>query len=89
MIPIFDSQGRAIAFGSRTLGNEQPKYLNSPDTPLFEKEKLSLLSMRAKQAIIQQDLAIVVEGYFDAIAPCCGITKCGCLSRNSVKSRAN
>jgi DNA primase len=68
MIPIFDSQGRAIAFGSRTLGNEQPKYLNSPDTPLFEKGKTLFALDRAKQAIIQQDLAIVVEGYFDAIA---------------------
>lgn len=68
MIPIFDSQGRAIAFGSRSLGNEQPKYLNSPDTPLFEKGKTLFALHRAKQAIIQQDLAIVVEGYFDAIA---------------------
>ncbi|TRU53928.1 MAG: DNA primase [Microcystis aeruginosa Ma_QC_Ca_00000000_S207] len=68
MIPIFDSQGRAIAFGSRTLGNEQPKYLNSPDTPLFEKGKTLFALDRAKQAIIHQDLAIVVEGYFDAIA---------------------
>ncbi|MBE9089802.1 DNA primase [Microcystis aeruginosa LEGE 11464] len=68
MIPIFDSQGRAIAFGSRSLGNEQPKYLNSPDTPLFEKGKTLFALDRAKQAIIQQDLAIVVEGYFDAIA---------------------
>ncbi|GEA26481.1 DNA primase [Microcystis aeruginosa NIES-4325] len=68
MIPIFDSQGRAIAFGSRSLGNEQPKYLNSPDTPLFEKGKTLFALDRAKQTIIQQDLAIVVEGYFDAIA---------------------
>ncbi|MDB9435203.1 DNA primase [Microcystis aeruginosa] len=68
MIPIFDSQGPAIAFGSRTLGNEQPKYLNSPDTPLFEKGKTLFALDRAKQAIIHQDLAIVVEGYFDAIA---------------------
>ncbi|MDB9413572.1 DNA primase [Microcystis aeruginosa] len=68
MIPIFDSQGRAIAFGSRSLGNEQPKYLNSPDTPLFEKGKTLFALDRAKQAIIHQDLAIVVEGYFDAIA---------------------
>jgi DNA primase len=68
MIPIFDSQGRAIAFGSRTLGNEQPKYLNSPETPLFEKGKTLFALDRAKQEIIQRDLAIVVEGYFDAIA---------------------
>ncbi|MFM8306286.1 MAG: DNA primase, partial [Microcystis aeruginosa] len=68
MIPIFDSQGRAIAFGGRTLANQQPKYLNSPDTPLFEKGKTLFALDRAKQAIIQQDLAIVVEGYFDAIA---------------------
>lgn len=68
MIPISDSQGRIIAFGSRTLTGEEPKYLNSPETPVFDKGKTLFALDRAKQAISQQDKAIVVEGYFDAIA---------------------
>jgi DNA primase len=68
MIPIFDSQGRAIAFGSRTLGNDEPKYLNSPETPLFEKGKTLFALDKAKGSIAKEDRAIVVEGYFDAIA---------------------
>lgn len=68
MIPIHDSQGRVIAFGSRTLGNDEPKYLNSPETSLFNKRKTLFALDKAKNAIRTQDQAIVVEGYFDAIA---------------------
>lgn len=68
MIPILDAQGRAIGFGSRTLANEEPKYLNSPETPLFDKGKTLFALDKAKSAIQKQDQAIVVEGYFDAIA---------------------
>ncbi|NJN72946.1 MAG: DNA primase [Limnothrix sp. RL_2_0] len=68
MIPIHDTQGRAIAFGSRTLTGEEPKYLNSPETPLFSKSFTLFALDKAKTAIAKQDQAIVVEGYFDAIA---------------------
>lgn len=68
MIPIFDLQGRAIAFGSRTLGDDQPKYLNSPDTPLFAKGQMLFGLDKAKKAIAQRDQVIIVEGYFDVIA---------------------
>ncbi len=68
MIPIHDSQGRAIAFGGRTLSDEQPKYLNSPETPLFDKGKTLYGLDKAKSAISKADKAVVVEGYFDAIA---------------------
>ncbi|QCS49912.1 DNA primase [Picosynechococcus sp. PCC 11901] len=68
MIPIYDVQGRAIAFGSRTLTNEEPKYLNSPETPLFDKSRTLFALDQAKGAIAKQDAAVVVEGYFDAIA---------------------
>ncbi|MGK7933340.1 MAG: DNA primase [Microcystaceae cyanobacterium] len=68
MIPIFDPKGRLIAFGSRTLGNDEPKYLNSPETPLFNKSKTLFALDKAKEGIGKQDRAIVVEGYFDAIA---------------------
>ena len=68
MIPIRDVQGRVIAFGGRTLTDEQPKYLNSPETELFSKGKTLFALDQAKAGISQQDQAVVVEGYFDAIA---------------------
>lgn len=68
MIPIHDSQGRVIAFGSRTLGTDEPKYLNSPETPLFDKGKTLFALDKATKSITGQDQAVVVEGYFDAIA---------------------
>lgn len=68
IIPICDAQGRIIAFGSRTLSGEEPKYLNSPETPLFEKSKTLFALDRAKNSISKEDCAVVVEGYFDAIA---------------------
>ncbi|MBD2451024.1 DNA primase [Nostoc sp. FACHB-152] len=68
MIPIRDIQGRVIAFGGRTLTDEQPKYLNSPETELFNKGKTLFAIDQAKTGISQLDQAVVVEGYFDAIA---------------------
>ncbi|HBB30814.1 MAG TPA: DNA primase [Cyanobacteria bacterium UBA8803] len=68
MIPIHDTQGRTIGFGGRALGDEQPKYLNSPETPLFNKGKTLFALDKARDAISKQDQAVVVEGYFDAIA---------------------
>jgi DNA primase len=68
MIPIRDLQGRVVGFGSRTLTGEEPKYLNSPETELFNKRKLLFGLDQAKQAIVQENRAIVVEGYFDVIA---------------------
>lgn len=68
IIPIWDIQGKIIGFGGRSLGDEQPKYLNSPETELFDKGKNLFALDKAKTAISKQDQAIVVEGYFDAIA---------------------
>jgi DNA primase len=68
MIPIRDVQGRVIGFGGRTLTDEQPKYLNSPETELFNKGKTLFALDQAKTGISQFDQAVVVEGYFDAIA---------------------
>ncbi len=68
MIPIRDTQGRVIGFGGRALGDEQPKYLNSPETELFDKGKTLFALDKAKIAISKADRAVVVEGYFDAIA---------------------
>ncbi|MFP4693232.1 MAG: DNA primase [Halothece sp.] len=68
MIPIKDAKGRIIGFGSRTLGDGEPKYLNSPETPLFDKSKTLFALDKARDAIRKEDYVIVVEGYFDAIA---------------------
>ncbi|NEP19372.1 MAG: DNA primase, partial [Leptolyngbya sp. SIO4C1] len=68
MVPIHDGQGRVIGFGGRALGDDKPKYLNSPDTDLFDKGKTLYGLDKAKGAIAKQDRAIVVEGYFDVIA---------------------
>lgn len=68
MIPICDEQGRVIAFGGRTLGDDQVKYLNSPETPLYIKGQHLYGFHQAKEAIKASDSVIVVEGYFDAIS---------------------
>ncbi|MGB3788954.1 MAG: DNA primase [Phormidesmis sp.] len=69
MVPIHDVQNRLIGFGGRGLTAEaKPKYLNSPETELFDKGKTLYGLDKAKAAIAKQDQAIVVEGYFDVIA---------------------
>ncbi len=68
MIPILDLRGRVIGFGGRTLSDEQPKYLNSPETELFDKGNTLYGLDRAKDSISKTDRAVVVEGYFDVIA---------------------
>jgi DNA primase len=69
MIPIVDEQGRVIAFGGRTLGDDQVKYLNSPETPIYTKGQHLFALNLAKDSIKAKDSVIVVEGYFDAITP--------------------
>ncbi len=69
MFPIFDVQGNPIAFGGRALKKgEQPKYLNSAEYALYQKGKMLYNLHRAKQVIRNEDLAVVVEGYFDVMA---------------------
>ena len=68
MIPIRDARGRVIAFGGRILGPGEPKYLNSPDTPLFDKGRTLYNIDRASPASRQAKRLIVVEGYMDVIA---------------------
>ena len=68
MIPIRDQRGRVIAFGGRILGDGEPKYLNSPDTPLFDKGRTLYNIDRAGPASRQAKRLIVVEGYMDVIA---------------------
>ena len=68
MIPIRDARSRVIAFGGRILGTGEPKYLNSPDTPLFDKGRTLYNLDKASPAARQTGRVMVVEGYMDAIA---------------------
>jgi DNA primase len=65
--PICDSQGRVIAFGARTLGDDEPKYLNSPETPLFSKGRNVYALHLAKQEMMRTGEGAVMEGYTDVI----------------------
>lgn len=68
IFPIGDRRGRMIAFGGRIMGDGQPKYLNSPDTPLFQKGRVLYGWALARAAAAKEPSAIVVEGYMDVIA---------------------
>lgn len=68
MIPIHDSRGRVVGFGGRILGEGEPKYLNSPDTPLFDKGRTLFNLHRAAPAARKAGRVIIVEGYMDVIA---------------------
>ena len=68
MIPIRDPRGRVIAFGGRVIGDGEPKYLNSPDTPLFDKGRTLYNLDKAAPASRKSGRVIVVEGYMDVIA---------------------
>src|ERR1700686_4291522 len=66
--PISNESGKIVAFGARALGDDMPKYLNSPETPIYSKSNVLYHMDRAKEALRRQDFAILVEGYMDAIA---------------------
>ncbi|MEQ8205569.1 MAG: toprim domain-containing protein, partial [Woeseia sp.] len=67
MYPIRDSRGRCIGFGGRVMGNDEPKYLNSPETALFHKGRELYGLYEARQAIRHIERLVVVEGYMDVI----------------------
>jgi DNA primase len=67
MFPILDSMGRNIGFGGRLLGPGEPKYLNSPESPVFSKGKTLYGLNWAKNDIRREDQVLVVEGYFDVV----------------------
>ncbi len=68
IVPIFDMQGRVVAFGGRSLDGQEPKYLNSPESEVFEKGKMLFAFDKASSNIRKRDKALVVEGYFDVIS---------------------
>ncbi len=67
MFPIRDIKGRVVGFGARALDDSQPKYLNSPQTAIFDKSSILYAIDRAKAAIKEKGLVVIVEGYMDAI----------------------
>ena len=67
IFPILDTSERVIAFGGRAIGDGEPKYMNSPETPLFSKNKTLYGLNRARQAVSREDRLLIVEGYMDAI----------------------
>jgi DNA primase len=67
MFPICDIQGRVIAFGGRVLGDGEPKYLNTRDTPLFNKTRTIYGLHLAKDEIVSEKTAVIVEGYTDVM----------------------
>ncbi|MEL0021702.1 MAG: DNA primase, partial [Rickettsiales bacterium] len=68
MFPITDRRGKVIAFGGRVLGDGEPKYLNSRDTPLFDKRRTLYNLARARESLRDAPEVIVAEGYMDVIA---------------------
>src|SRR5277367_269106 len=68
MFPIANEGGKIIAFGGRAMGDDMPKYMNSPETTIYSKSNVLYHLDRAKEALRQNDFAILVEGYMDAIA---------------------
>ncbi len=68
IFPIANDSGKVVAFGGRALGEDQPKYLNSPETPIYTKSRVLYHLDRAGGAIRRLDYAILVEGYMDCIA---------------------
>jgi DNA primase len=68
MFPISNEAGKVIAFGGRAMGDDLPKYMNSPETPIYSKSNTLYHLDRAKEALRHSDFAVLVEGYMDAIA---------------------
>ncbi|MDA2913078.1 DNA primase [Acidobacteriia bacterium AH_259_A11_L15] len=82
IFPIANESGRIVAFGGRALGDDQPKYLNSPETPVYSKSRVLYNLHRGREALRRLDYAILVEGYLDCIAVFAGglanvVASCG------------
>lgn len=68
MFPIHNHQGEIVAFSGRALGNDEPKYLNTPETPIFNKSKLLFNFHQARAAIRKKEFAVLFEGFADVIS---------------------
>ena len=82
IFPITEPAGKVVGFGARALGDDTPKYLNSPESPIYRKGRALFGLSLAVDAIRQSGRVVVVEGYFDLIALhragiACGVSPCG------------
>lgn len=82
IFPIFDQKDRVIAFGGRVMDDALPKYMNSPETPIYNKSKTLFGLNFTKRHIVEKDAAVIVEGYVDLLIPYQGgvnnlIASCG------------
>ena len=82
MFPITDPRGRVVAFGGRTLGDDDAKYINSPESPVYNKSSTLYGLYEGRTAIHKEDQLLVVEGYFDVLALArvgigCAVAPCG------------
>ncbi|PLX88959.1 MAG: DNA primase [Desulfuromonas sp.] len=68
IFPVFDLAGRVVAFGGRILGDDKPKYINSPESPVYHKGKVLFGLYQARQAMRRSGEAVLVEGYFDQLS---------------------
>jgi DNA primase len=102
IFPIHNESGKVIGFGGRALSPEdEPKYLNSPKTEIYDKSRVLFNLHRAKQAIRTADRAVLVEGYMDVIGvwaggvkevvASCGtaLVRCGCWNSKAASTRTN
>ncbi|MBI1824051.1 MAG: DNA primase [Nitrospirae bacterium] len=69
MFPILNARGNCVAFGGRVLDQSQPKYLNSPESPIYQKGRILYALDKLKEEAKKPDSIVIVEGYFDAIRP--------------------
>jgi len=69
MIPIYNVKNKVVGFGSRVLDDSMPKYMNSPETPIYKKREVLFGLHLAKEHIRQNDEVVIAEGYFDVITP--------------------
>ena len=67
MFPLKNAQGRIVGYSARTYTNQEPKYLNSPETPIFQKRKLLYNLDKARKNIRKNDEIILLEGFMDVI----------------------
>jgi len=75
MFPLKNAQGRIVGYSGRTYNNQEPKYLNSPETPIFQKRRLLYNLDKARKSIRQNDEIVLLEGFMDVIKSDYGGTK--------------
>ncbi|MFA4986000.1 MAG: DNA primase [Candidatus Brocadiia bacterium] len=89
MFPIRDLQGRIAGFGARTLGDDKPKYLNSPETAAYSKSQLLYGLYEGKDEVAAKKRAVIVEGYTDVIAAHAAGVKIACATLGTALAKSH